>query len=407
MTIEKGTYSVYISFQDDDFYIPVQDIENLYFIEDIFSYSIVGKIQFNDRYGIMEFGPITGNEEIGIEYGVETDIERKFDIFKMSRILPSANSNEHGYRNMLEIIFVDKTFYKLSESYYSVSWKDTRYSDIVSNISEHALDIDDFEEWEDSNEVADLFYMPYWNPKQAIDWISERCTGSKSRLPGYLFFKNSNGSNFITLDSLLSNNDLLTVNDDDEGMYHLSSRNLTAINKILSYQLSGIDNHSKKRLKGEINVGYDFERKKILFEPYSYSKGISNHTLLGKKSLFPDIANDNTNISYMAEADKDTLKNIGYNDWFKRYCMQQTVNIIVKGHEARYAGGIIQITWPSADDKEMFNKNLDGKYLVKSITHQFTNTQPPYRQKMILIKNAYEDSDNTDLLSAKNKNMGD
>jgi len=406
MTIEKSTYSVYISTQGDEFYIPVHDIDNLYFIEDIFSYSIVGKIQFNDRFGIMEFGPITGNEEINIVYGTENEIEMTFNIFKMSKIMPSTNSIESGTHNYLEIIFVDKTFYKLSNSYYSVSWKNNRCSDIVADISKNALNINSFQKWEDSVEISDIFYMPYWTPKQAIDWLSERCTGVNSNRAGYLFYKNSVGNNFITLDGLLSNRDILTVNNNDNGIYAFENSNITSINKIISYQVSGIDNHSKKKLKGETNIGYDFERKKIIYGSYSYSEGINNHILLGKKSLFPDIPDDNININYTGESDKNYLNNMGYNEWVKRYCMQQTVNIIVKGHEERYAGGIIEIVWPSSDDKEKFNKNFDGKYLIKSITHQFTNTNPPYRQKLILIKNAYEDSDNTELLLAKNRNMG-
>jgi hypothetical protein len=114
-------YSVYITLQDQDFYIKVEDIEELYFIEDIFSYSMVGKIQFNDRFGIMEFGPVTGNEKIGIVYGVENDVEREFDVFKMSKIIPATASRNAGTNNYLEVIFVDSMFYDLSENHYSVS----------------------------------------------------------------------------------------------------------------------------------------------------------------------------------------------------------------------------------------------------------------------------------------------
>ena len=87
--------------------------------------------------------------------------------------------------------------------------------------------------------------------------------------------------------------------------------------------------------------------------------------------------------------------------------MQQTLTVLVQGHEERHAGGMIEIIWPSSDEKEKFNKNLGGKYLVKSITHQFSAAAPYYRQKMILIKNAYEDSDSTKLMDASNKNLGE
>ena len=409
MTKERYTeiYAVRIQWQDKNYYIAVEDIEELYFIEDIFSYSMVGKIQFNDRNGIMEFGPVTGNEKIGISYGGErsTEKELKFDIFKMSKMIPSQTSLKSGTDNYIEIVFVDEMFYNLTQSQYSTSWKDTKYSKIIQDISEYALEIDSFEKFEESIEKAQFFYIPFWSPKQTIDWITKRISGIKSSNPGFLFYNNTKGSNFITLESLLKQNELMKISN-NEGIYKTTSENIADINRILGYRLSGIDNHSKKELKGGIGFGYDFNRKKFLSYDHTYNKGINNFTLLGRKSLFPDISNKNTNIVFTGENTQKKIENIYNNEWIKRYAMQQTLTIMVEGHEERYAGGLIEIKWPSKDDEEEFNKNLGGNYLVKSITHQFVNGSPPFRQKMILIKNAYESSDNTELLNSKNKNLG-
>ena len=86
--------------------------------------------------------------------------------------------------------------------------------------------------------------------------------------------------------------------------------------------------------------------------------------------------------------------------------MQQTLSIVTPGHEDRYSGGTIEIEWPSMSNKEFYNKGFHGNYLVKSVTHFFTNYEPIYQQKMILIKNAYEDSDKEkNLLKAQKKNL--
>jgi hypothetical protein len=42
------------------------DINQLYFIEDIFKFCLIGTMTFNDRYNLMEYGPFTGNEKIAI-----------------------------------------------------------------------------------------------------------------------------------------------------------------------------------------------------------------------------------------------------------------------------------------------------------------------------------------------------
>ena len=401
-----GIYSVYIKVQGEDYFISVGDIENFYFIEDLFSYSIVGKIQFNDRNGIGEFGPITGYEELGLIYGLEDERERVFNIFKINRMIPAASSNTPGASNYLEILFVDEMFYNLTDNVYSVSWKNTKHSEVVKDIANNALNVGEFEEFEESNEKFDYFYMPYWTPKQTIDWIMRRCSGSESGNPGYIFYNNSIGCNFVTLDKLLGQNELMTINDEDDGKYVFKSENIMDPNKIISFQLSGVDNHAKKELKGGYRLGYDFDRKKFIKRSYTYSDSVSQFTLLGRESLFPDISEENTSINNFGENSDQIVDNIYQNEWIKRYSMQQTMNILVQGHEERYAGGMIEIVWPSHDEKEMYNKNMGGKYLIKSITHQFGNGSPPYRQKLILIKNAYEDTDNVELVSTVNKNLG-
>lgn len=401
-----GLYSVYITIGDEEFYIAVQDIENFYFIEDIFSYSTVGKIQFNDRHGIMEFGPVTGNEEIGLVYGQEDERERKFDIFKMGKIIPSSASNTPGRDNYLEVIFVDKMFFNLSYNVYSVSWKDKKYSDVIRDISTEALGVESFNQFEETNESFDLFYMPYWTPKQTIDWIMKRSSGVESGNPSYLFYNDFRGTNFVTLEKLLRQRRLMTINNNDNGIYRFKTRNLADLNKILSFQVSGVDNHAKKELKGGYRLGYDFNRKKFIRRSNTYSDSLSQFTMLGRRSLFPDISEENADIDNLGELKASVLDNIYQNEWMKRYSMQQTLSIIVGGHEERVPGGMIEIEWPSSDEKEMFNKNMGGKYLIKSITHQFSSGSPHYRQKLILIKNAYEDSDSTELINTTNKNLG-
>jgi hypothetical protein len=119
---------------------------------------------------------------------------------------------------------------------------------------------------------------------------------------------------------------------------------------------------------------------------------------LGTKSLFA--ITDDTDIQIykphfnINEDDEEILKNIYYSDWVKRYCLQQTIQCTLEGHSDRYAGGMIEIKWPSADDDIQVDPNMVGLFLVKSITHQWTPlSKPVYLQKMVLIKNGYHDSD--------------
>jgi len=101
------------------------------------------------------------------------------------------------------------------------------------------------------------------------------------------------------------------------------------------------------------------------------------------------------------------LDNIWYGNWIKEYCTQQLLEITVQGHEGRHAGGMIRILWPSKDVRsEIQNRQMDGKYLIKSVTHYLSNdVNGGYLQKLVCIKNGYGDSPNKSLVRAKNTNI--
>jgi len=404
----QGNFNVSLMLDGEEIGILTQEIGMLYFIEDIFSYSITGKLTFNDRQGILEFGPLTGHEKIVIIYGIDQIFTLEFNIYKINRIIPTW-SEAHGKDNFIEILFVDDWFYNLIGKQYSISWFEEMGSDIVKHISEHMIQQTEFDKWEDTNEEFEYFYLPYWTPKQGIDWIIKRCSGVESGKSGYLFYNSivegEIKANFITLEKLLSEPGLFSTADNP--LYYFTTDYGFDWNRILSYNLSGIDNLSRFKLKGGHRKGYDSHQKKFIDVDFNYSDSIGEYTLLGKKSLFEDISEPDTQHILSGEVLEEAIENIYYDDWIKRYCMQQVLSIIVQGHQERLIGSLIDVEWPSMHKDEMYNKNFGGKYLVKSITHQFGSGSPWYQQKMVLIKNAYEDSDNTKLLKSVNMNLGE
>ncbi len=106
---------------------------------------------------------------------------------------------------------------------------------------------------------------------------------------------------------------------------------------------------------------------------------------------------------------EDRLDDIAYNDWVKRYSMQNVANIIVEGHEKRFAGQIIEIEWPSIVDELKNNEVMKGNFLIKSVTHSFEPGQTYfYKQRLVLLKNAYNNvTTDIDLLDAVNTNAFD
>jgi len=61
-------FAVFLGVSDNIYTLEPAHIQQIYFIEDIFSYCMVGKMIFEDRYGIVEYGPLTGNERVIFAY---------------------------------------------------------------------------------------------------------------------------------------------------------------------------------------------------------------------------------------------------------------------------------------------------------------------------------------------------
>ena len=410
---EEKQFSVTLNLSRDSVALDSAYINNCYFIEDIFSYSIVGKLDFTDSQGILEFGPLTGNETLTISYGFDRDVEKTFDIYKIGNAHQISPGEANNLR--IELFFVDPMYTLLNNYEYSISWKDKKIDEIIDNISKNMLEVQNFNKFEKTQETLDFFYSPYWKPLELINWLMKRASGSFSKQSGYVFFNNTantdkpgreNNCNFVTLEKLLQQEELIQLNNEDEGKYIFQSEGTSFYNKILDMYISLIDKMGLKDLKGGMRFGYDFKRKKFLTGKYNYKKAKSNYTMHGKYTLFEDISDESTHHIFEGETDQALLDNIFYNDWIKRYCNQLLVSIIVSGHERRYAGGVIDVVWPSADAvNEKFNKNLQGKYLVKSVTHQFSGAQnPQYKQKLNLIKTAYHESIASELSKVDKQN---
>jgi hypothetical protein len=236
-----------------------------------------------------------------------------------------------------------------------------------------------------------------------------RAKGNESGTGGYLCFNNTVNTfshNLVSLNYLLLDLDRTL----DPEVYKFDASQVFYKNKILEWWISGLDRNSNPRLRGGVWKGYDFGTKKLLNHEYTYSKGADSTVMLGRKTLYnkmDDILSSNVMIG---ESDYDVIDNISYNDWAKRYNMQFIVNLIVEGHEDRFAGQQINIEWPSwvrdLGNNVPFNDLLKGKYLIKSVTHSFDpGSTYYYKQRLVLIKNAYYNLKSRILYDSKITNL--
>ncbi len=417
VTLKKGLFSVMLITEKEPLVLNNGDITNLYFIEDIFKFCMLGTITFNDRYNIMEYGPFTGNEKIAIIYSVAGEAKSNanreliFDIWKVPKIQQIGTGMREESENLITMHFVDPFYAGYTLRKYSRSWKDKKYTDVMQDILNNMVFFKNggrnFNVEESSNKTD--FTIPYWNPQTAMRWLMRRAKGEKSGTSGYLCFNNTDQTfshNLVTMNYLLS--DLgRTI---DPVPYAFNKAEVSGDNKILEWWMSGLDRNSNSIIRGGTWKGYDFATKKLLNHEHVYSDGADDTVMLGRKTLYNKIDDIRSSNIMMGDSSDDLLDNIAYNDWAKRYNMQLVLNLIVEGNEKRFAGQQVEIQWPSwarnLGNEVQYNDLFKGKYLIKSVTHSFDpGGTYYYKQRLVLIKNAYTNIDSKILYKAINQNI--
>jgi hypothetical protein len=410
--LNKQIYDILIITEKNQLVMNNADILEFYFIEDIFKFCMVGSMTFNDRYNIMEYGPFTGNEKIAIIYAVGDNEPRKlvFDVWKVSKIQQIGTGINESTENLITISFVDAFYTGFAMRRFSRSWSNSYYSDIMKDILNNMVRFKTvgapFQVEESSNKTD--FIMPYWTPQMALRWLMRRAKGKKTGTSGYICFNSTknNLTHYLTTMNYL-------LDDQDKSLdtlpYNFAANEVSGENKILEWWINGIDKNSWGSIRGGRWRGYDFSTKKLLDHEHLYSIGADETTCLGRKTLYNQIDDVTSSSLILGDNENSELENIAYSDWAKDYNMQFIMNIIVQGHEKRYAGQQIEIAWPSAlrnIGSNSTNALLKGRYLIKSVTHFFAPGGTfPYKQRLVLIKNAYNSIESEILYNAKKVNV--
>lgn len=387
------------------------DVIDLYFIEDIFSHVLIGKVRFFDKYNLQEKGPLTGTEYINVIYGGRTKREVVFQFYDIKYIQTADTNPTAG--PIVEATIVDSSYTTMLERKYSRSFAaGMTYTSIVNHMLQNIVkwDVDRIHMEECSNENPEDFAIPYWTVAQTAKFLLKRAIGREYGTSGYLIYHSTQDGisvNVKTINHLFGKTNAYDSihyhfekpNDSQEGQYQA--------NKVLEWSLSGFSESGTEAMKGGRWRGCNTDKGTLDVITYNFADGINESILLGKKALFPDISDAALAMKLTAERNTLELKAVAYDEWCKLYAMQNKVSIVVEGNEKRYCGHLINLEWPSFDDRyEIYQKQQAGIWLVRSITHSFKpNRSMPYLQRLNCLKNAYTYSKSTELLEAAYKKV--
>ena len=188
-----------------------QDITNqviaIQIFEDLFSPFITGSLIVKDSLDLINLFPFVGEEFVELKISTPTlkaPLEGRFYIFKMT------DREMLGDRNVIyELHFITQEALvdlnkRLSKTF---SGKCSEIANTLMTDKNVGLQLSrklNIEETKNSTK----FVSNFWNPVKCLNYLADTSL-NKNNSPSYVFFENRVGFNFVSLESLYTNNDVI------------------------------------------------------------------------------------------------------------------------------------------------------------------------------------------------------
>ncbi len=374
------------------------DIIEITLFEDIYNFCMYGWITLIDRIGHTEIleNLDGGAFPLKIEWKDEnsTRITRIFDIYSSDPV--ESNEQLNAGIRLIRWHIAETILRHLHVKALSTHWgSNVDGSTIIENIVKNIPGLENrtkFKQFEETNTLFSNIGMDLKSRAYNIKWFKKRCRSTAGNF-GYLFYANSQGVNFVTIQKLIESKER---EKDDQGnnMKYVFSSPGDTINKILTWQalppgsIEGLTN-----IAGSITTGVD-KNKKIIDNHNTYTeliKDIGSGKIISANPFPNAISNLNPDVYLGYEGEPDKMKNLTKYNFLLRLFTLNSAHLVVRGSPSRYAGMLIDIEWQSNDPKVITDKTMEGTWLVKAITHQFIpkGVIPPYRQLLLCMRPGY------------------
>jgi len=175
------------------------------YYEDIFKGSISGNIVINDSLHLIERLGISGFDYIKLKFSKTINasdaatIEKYFRVYRVSERLLNNNATE-----TYSIHFCSEELLLSEQIKISKSYPGKKVSEIVFDVLYNYLKIDKkYIRIQETDGIFD-FVIPFKNPFQTINWLSNYAIPIGKIGADFVFYENSEGFNFYSLQNLFS-----------------------------------------------------------------------------------------------------------------------------------------------------------------------------------------------------------
>ena len=281
-------------------------LEELNIYEDIFANSMKAHLTLQDSLNVPFYAPIVGEEYVDISFrqsSVTASGEKgtggvinppRLYVHELSdRVIRTPKSQRYSL-DLVSEQYMNNVHTKISRSYSDGNWS---ISDIVEDVWANNLD-DERELYVEETLGAEKIVVPNWSPHDLFNWLARRARAEeKPTAVNYLYFESMEGSHFVSLDTLMGNEPVLTFAlkprlDDPRNIEHLAVGQVKVDAIIIDKGFQKIRNINNGLYASKL-ITHDIVKKKI--EQHDYN-GFNEYFQTNHVAKFPSVSNSPTSL---------------------------------------------------------------------------------------------------------------
>jgi hypothetical protein len=375
--------------------------EEINLFDSLLNSCMSGNIIIRDAIGLTNEFLFDGTELLKLKIGKDDDeisIEKTFRIYKQTDRKP-VNQNSEVYT----LHFVSEEFL-LSMQQKVARYYETTYSEAAVRIILDYLRVpnESLTGYFDNTKGVKKILVPNLNPIAALNWICQRAIG-EDNVPGFLFFENILGYNFVNVSTLLQNEQVTTINFNPKNLNlnrdKVVSEFLGARHFEVIQQYDTIKNITSGVHSGKF-IGFDPKTRTILERPFTFNDHYSLYkssnpsptigainnklgsslTQVNSKQVFHTFGYFSRESKFIKENDPesisqeyDTENYIFQREAIFTNLLNQRVKLVMPGNFGLSSGLNVYLNIPKygikSNEEDNIDKSVYGKYLILGTRH--------------------------------------
>jgi hypothetical protein len=362
-----------------------QYIQTIHIYEGLDVPGMTGRMYFSDWDGIMELQEVMAGDPINIAL---TSLSNDAVPLEFRGIVHSADNSKATSSHTAPIIclhFMSEWLFNASVKQVSKAYKNMTAEEIIEDLLVNECGANFQGMYPSPSHKYDRFVTPLWSPLHTIKYMLSY-TGDDDGNAGYIIY-----------DSLYEQDPVvITLKELYEGVWGERDASLRVSTENIQYEgnVTNIDIESYFNSLNYLDAGawkkdivsFDFDR----YRHFETDSNISDANL-SHLSAFMPLANKYatseysskgfdwgfTNTSAISDKRKyeDGIKNIQNRFYSSIYSDMIKLNMQLPGATTRSCGQIVKLDFPSVNsqaDLKARHAQLEGKYLIRNIHHEFT-----------------------------------